>query len=451
MPTPLIPLNQWLSSRLPPARMAMLATIFTGLILGGYYQIRGWMTVPPGITGDEPSYVSIGWELSQGAGYQLDLASSELQQFYESHQMIPPARSDDDRSPDTTRPPLFPTIIAGLDTFTPGKELWSVRLWNIACLACVCGLVVRQITKRYGPVGGLLVIPLLVGLDVNTRLYGRAILTEATATLLITLLTLSLMRFCGMARYFRVGHLKTAAMAGLWMTLAIYDRSSFILWVPFVLTGMVISLRQPDWQRGLRESLKTAAVFLGIILLGYAPWAIRNIRVTGEFLPTGTQGAIQLSAAYSDTAWENRGIWRNLEDDNFFEELEITDDTPIGRRIAKARYSQHAANEWIGEYPVKAATLPVLKVWQSLRPRSVSQLILLVLASIGLWTWQGDPLKTAFLIVLAACLGGIGMTWSVEGRFLVPILFIWHCLAAAGLCRCLGLKLSESGSAKTVK
>lgn len=428
----------------------MLATILTAFLLGGYYQLRGWMTVPPGITGDEPSYISIGWELSRADGYQLDFSATELEEFYQSHDAVPPGPSIDDRSPDTTRPPLLPFIIAGLDQFTPGKELWSIRIWNIACLALTCGLVARQITKRYGPIGGWLVIPLFVGLDMNTRLYGRAILTEATATLLIALLSLSLMRFCGMARYFRMVHLKTAGMAGLWMTLAIYDRTSFLLWVPIVLTGMVISLRQHDLKRWLKESTKMASIFLGIVIVGFAPWAVRNILVTGEFMPTGTQGATQLSAAYSDIAWESQGVWRNLEDYDFFDEINDAEMSPLGSRIAKAHASQQAANEWISKHPVKAAILPAMKVWQSVRPRSISQLILLFFALIGFWSWQSDPLKSSFLIILTACLTGIGMTWSVEGRFLVTILFVWHCLAAAGICRTLGLISSEPGSEKTV-
>ncbi len=439
-----------LSALLTPARNAMLAIILTAFLLGGYYQLRGWMTVPPGITGDEPSYISIGWESSQGNGYQLDFSSSELQQLYKSHGTTPPKPSIADRSPDTTRPPLLPFIIAVLDWLTPGKELWSIRIWNILCLALTCGLVVRQITKRYGPIGGLLVIPLFVGLDLNTRLYGRAILTEATATLLIALLSLSLMRFSGMARYFRMAHLKTAGMAGLWMTLAIYDRTSFLLWVPIVLTGMVISLRQHDRKRWLKESTKAATVFFGIVIVGFAPWAVRNIIVTGEFMPTGTQGATQLSAAYSDIAWESQGVWSNLEDHHFFDKINDIEMSPLESRIAKAKFSQQAANDWIGKHPVKAAILPAMKVWQSVKPRSISQLILLFFALIGFWSWQSDPLKSAFLIILTACFTGIGMTWSVEGRFLVPVLFVWHCLAAAGICRTLGLKTSEQIPEKTV-
>ncbi|MDG2390224.1 MAG: hypothetical protein P8M30_12985, partial [Planctomycetaceae bacterium] len=264
------------------------------------------------------------------------------------------------------------------------------------------------------------------------------------------LLSLSLMRFCGMARYFRMVHLKTAGMAGLWMTLAIYDRTSFLLWVPIVLTGMVISLRQHDLKRWLKESTKMASIFLGIVIVGFAPWAVRNILVTGEFMPTGTQGATQLSAAYSDIAWESQGVWRNLEDYDFFDEINDAEMSPLGSRIAKAHASQQAANEWISKHPVKAAILPAMKVWQSVRPRSISQLILLFFALIGFWSWQSDPLKSSFLIILTACLTGIGMTWSVEGRFLVTILFVWHCLAAAGICRTLGLISSEPGSEKTV-
>jgi uncharacterized membrane protein len=73
-----------------------------------------------------------------------------------------------------------------------------------------------------------------------------------------------------------------------------------------------------------------------------------------------------------------------------------------------------------------------LKIWQECRPRSTMELVLFVLAVTG----GAACCRTAFgqlmLAIFATNLFAIGVTWSVEGRFLVPVLFPIHVLAAAG-------------------
>jgi len=228
------------------------------------------------------------------------------------------------------------------------------------------------------------------------------------------------------------------------MVLAVYDRTSLLLWGPFILFGMVLSLRHRNLRAWLIQSLQTTLLFSGVVLLLYCPWVVRNLKVTDAWMPTGTQAGVQMSAAYSDYAWESRGVWVNLERNGFFSGLETTGMTPIESRIAKARLSRRAANRWIREHPGKTACLPFLKIWQSIRPHSVSEAVLLFLALLGFCSWKNDPMKISFLILITACLAGVGATWSVEGRFLVPLLFVWHCLAAVGISRICGLKLSET-------
>jgi len=201
-------LNTRLTDRLPPRRAAILAGIGTFLVLCGYVTGRGWMRIPPHHSGDEPHYISIGWEFAAGHGFQRDFRDSDFRAFYRRYQREPPKVSQDDGSPDTTRPPLFPIIIAALKTITPGYEIWPVRLWNLFCLSFVCGLVVRTVAVRYGTLAGLSAVPLFLLLDTNPRLYGRSILSEPTAALLVALMAICLMKFCGIARYFHRVHLK---------------------------------------------------------------------------------------------------------------------------------------------------------------------------------------------------------------------------------------------------
>lgn len=427
--------NKRLSECLSSATAGLLACVLTLTVYVSYFQYRGWMTIPPSTSGDEPHYDSIGWELSRGHGFQSDVSNPEFRELYDRTDNPGgplPGKSIDDRTLDTTRPPLFPLLLS-FTQLVAGRQLWMIRLWNIFCMGATCGLAVRFLAGRYGTLPALVVPPMFALVDVRTRLYSRAILTEATATLCVTLLCLSLMKVVENSNRSTSSRVRWFLITCLWLILGIYTRTNLVLWVPVIGLFLAIAVYRVSHAHGLLNAAVTAVIFANVILIGYLPWAIRNLSVTGEFLPLGTQGATQMSAAYGDAAWESGGLWRNLNSKGFFEDVDTEGLSAMEARIARARYSQQAARNWMMSHPGKTILLFPMKIYQSFRPRTLPEGVLLILSAIGLLALGPETGRSVFLTLIAACALGIGLTWSVEGRFLVPLLFVWHTSAAVGL------------------
>lgn len=217
------------------------------------------------------------------------------------------------------------------------------------------------------------------------------------------------------------------------MGLALLDRTAFTLWLPtLILTIGFVAYRSNagrNWQRAFLHML----IFGLTVSAVFAPWGGRNINVTGRFLPLGIQGKQQLSAAFSDYTWNARGLWVNLKETEFYDAFEIPENlNPLERTLAEAEFSSERAKEWILSNPLKAIALVPMKIYQEFRPRSIPESILLVLSLIGgCAMWRRPEGKLLLAVVLANALA-IGATWSVEGRFLVPMLFVQHVLAAFG-------------------
>ena len=88
---------------------------------------------------------------------------------------------------------------------------------------------------------------------------------------------------------------------------------------------------------------------------------------------------------------------------------------------------------WILHNPAKALALAPLKVYQEFRPRSPSELMVFGFALVGLTLLIKRTEGWVFAGLLLMNVVAVAATWSVEGRFLVPLLFVFHVLAAVGL------------------
>ncbi|MCA9060826.1 MAG: hypothetical protein KDA85_20075, partial [Planctomycetaceae bacterium] len=82
-----------------------------------------------------------------------------------------------------------------------------------------------------------------------------------------------------------------------------------------------------------------------------------------------------------------------------------------------------------------------LKIVQEYRPRSLPATLILLAAMIGAQRSWRQPDTQVCLMLHAANMVGIALTWSVEGRFVVPLLFSIHILAARGFSWPLGFVL----------
>ena len=442
--------NRRWTARIPVFAVFTLATVATFAVIGSYLYVRNFWQAPPSTSGDEPVYDSIAWELSRGNGYEVDYTDSDFRRPYEQANRPLELATRYDNIPDTVRPPLFPLIISLIDRLL-GRQFLGIRLWNLFCLSITIGMCAVWLNRRHGILAVLLLIPFATVLDVRTRLYSRAILTEATSALIIALLIGTLLKLFEAVEQ---NHQRTAyrwtLFSGIVTTASLYTRSNVLLWLPVIAISIGWHVYQKTDLQPLKKSAIIVVLFSMMVVIGYAPWAIRNLLTTQAFMPFGTQGGTQLSAAWGDEIWKTRGIWNNLHAEGFFDSLEDSGVAPMEHRVALAHYSQVQARTWIVQNPGKAFLLIPLKIGQEFRPRSWSEATILLLVLIGLWKIKSSVARRVFLSLFLATALGIGMTWSVEGRFLVPLLFVWHCLAISGLSHCLGLNSGEKTESVTV-
>ncbi len=390
----------------------------------GYVSIRFGLDNPPWSVGDEPSYDSIGWELSQGNGFSEQMNDPEFRTPYEQaakRNSEFPQLSDVPNGPTTIRAPLFPLVIAATDLLF-GRQFWAVRLVNILAVSATCGLVTYTLYRLAGVIPALWGAFLFVVVDFHTRLYARAIMSEAIASLLVAVMVLSLFKFARSTRK------RWLVVAALMFGLSILSRNIFVLWLP----GMIILLFWLQWRKP-RAAFASILLFTAVTMLVVSPWMIRNCIVLKSFKPMGTQGLTQLAAGYSDIAWEHQGVWQNLDRYNFFDSVTTPAMTSLEKELAKSAYSRKKAFQWIRENPLKTLALVPLKIYHEFRPYSWSDAVIYLLAISGLFslrkTVEGKILIGLVLINMFA----VTVTWSVSGRFLVPLLFITHVAAAMGM------------------
>jgi len=401
--------------------LPILCGLLTWATLLGYYAIKFDLNEPPATSGDEPDYDSLGWELAHGRGYRLNTGDPEFRHPYDLAKQsserfdLGPART----GAITYRPPLFPFVIAGTDLLA-GRQFWLIRVFNSGCLALVCGLLVRILMTCQGILPALVSAGLFVLADFRTRLFGRAILTESLTVLLVTLLIILLVR-----QRRAPDLLRTGILGGLF-GLAVLTRSMLILWMPGMLLLVGWAGVAADLPLRWKSALRHAGLFItctGLLLL---PWMVRNCLVLNALMPLGTQGASQLSAAFSDAAWQAQGEWTNLEQTDFFDTVLEPSQTLLERELAMARYSSRQAKSWVLQHPGKSLALMVMKNLQELRPRSWPVAVIILSGLIGLILGRREPVSQICLALLAVNAVAIGITWSVDGRFLVPLLFAFH-------------------------
>ncbi|QDU38264.1 Dolichyl-phosphate-mannose-protein mannosyltransferase [Maioricimonas rarisocia] len=426
---------------------AFFALSLTALLV--HFATKYGLDVPPSATGDEPSYDSIGWELSQGRGYRIDYSNEQFLEPYleASRSADPPLPIPEGRDgPTALRPPLFPLVIAGTDLLF-GRQFWVIRVVNCLAMAATCGLIAHFACRLTGAIPAVVMAFGFLILDVRTRLYARAILTEALACLLVAGMTAALLRYRG------TGGWKNVVVAGLCLGVAVLDRPMLVVWLPVVALLVVLCKpsrpaggvpplfrwvpRLSEWVPRLCEPCSRVSLFLIAASIVVVPWMAWNCVRLDAFKPLGTQGMIELPAGFSDAAWENRGIWRLQPEDECLADVESRGLSGLQWEVALADCRREKAVEWIRTNPGRSILLGVMKIGQELRPRTVWQGVLLVLAVVGAFAMTDRRGALLLVGIVAAQLLAIAMTWSVEGRFMVPLQFPVYILASCGLGRLL--------------
>ncbi len=407
-----------------------------------WFSLRFGLNSPPAASGDELSYDSIGWQLSQGNGFREDFTDPEFRRPYEhAAELEPESETIPEGLPGyvTYRPPLFPLVVCATDLLA-GRQFWLIRLVNIAAFAGVGGILWSVLFTRRGGLAAVCGILLFATVDTRTRLYARTVLTEPIALLLVTVLSLLLMRLANPSRIW------VSCLAGVAFAFLILDRSAFVLWFPFLCILHVVLVFRSGTQtlrfsqilkHGWRVALRHSLAFTVATLLVLSPWVVRNVLVLKTFMPFGTQGLMELSAGFSDEAVERRGIWFLQVESEFLASVDSAEMTTLEREVAKANFSRKKAIAWIRQNPWKAVSLGFLKMWNEYRPHNMSETLITIFFCVGLAvSWRERDSQVLIALHLINGLA-IAATWSVEGRFIVPLLFSIHYFAAIGLMRIL--------------
>ncbi|MFG0335764.1 MAG: glycosyltransferase family 39 protein [Maioricimonas sp. JB049] len=402
----------------------VLVAVTAAVGFGLHMHWRHSLTAPPAVTGDGPDYDSIGWEVSRGRGFVRNFADADFRHPYlarNAHTRFP-GDAAAVAHPATDRPPLYPLLQAGLNRAF-GRQFWSIRLAQCAMMGVTAALAALLAWRSAGPAPALLAAFSFVVIDWRTRWSTREVLTESLACLSITLLIVALV-----ALLRRPSTLK-GILCGIAWGLAILTRTMFVLWGPVLL---LLLLATPQWRQN-RKLQQAAAVLIATTLLLCSPWWTRNCTVLDSFMPLGTQGREQLSAAYSDEAFRRAGMWFNLNTTGFFDELDLQQTDPLAAAKRRARYSATRAREWITTHPVRTALLVPLRIMQEFRPHGPGELAILMFGLLGIVILAARVEGQVIAAVLLAQALTVGLTWSVSGRFLIPLLGGLHAAAGVGL------------------
>src|SRR5262245_5016318 len=248
--------------------------------------------------GDGTEYDAIGYELYKGNGFAFDWQDIGYRAPYIAHNdrgtygsVLSETRSS---GPTASRPPMLPVIIAGSHLFFE-RQFWPIRIVNIGFVALAVSLTFFGISKQLGSLPGLIGAIYLLSQS-SVQNCSREILTEAGALLLTTALLFPLYKLIKQAKN------RYAIIFGLILGLAFLCRTIYALMAPLIFIAIFFIPRGGASYPFLKRNLKLAGSFLLSFLVVSGPWMVRNSIILGGFQPLGSQGSVNLAAAYSDVA-----------------------------------------------------------------------------------------------------------------------------------------------------
>ncbi|AMV32932.1 hypothetical protein VN12_12460 [Pirellula sp. SH-Sr6A] len=410
-----------------------------------------WFSQPPKPIGDGIDYEAIGYSVSKGDGWSTHFSDPIWKSSYlqaDSFQYGFLVAKPGPIVPDTNRPPLLPTWIAAVYQILPrGPVAFAVVRISLAlALAAGCSLFacwgfqlvsnspsepLRQLTPWLAP--GLVAIAYS---ERNLRNYLTDFLTEPFAFLLTAAFLLILWDACRRPSLVRI------AIVGASFSFLIYCRSSFLLWLPFlaITIPFFLAWSAPSFPRRWSHAIRYTAFFLVIVFVVQSPWWIRNSLVLGRFQPLGTKGSTTLLGGYCDESVASRGEWQ------FAPERRLRALIPppvesnhasdwIANELAIAAQAAEEVRGWTTENMSILPGLMVQRVvteWNPYTGKALLLKIFALLGAIGLvfrdrrtLAWLAVPLLMQTIVT--------ALTYSVGGRFLVPVYGCVYLLAVIGM------------------
>jgi 4-amino-4-deoxy-L-arabinose transferase-like glycosyltransferase len=248
---------------------------------------------------DGPDYDSIAFNIAHHRGFGYDWDDPDWRQPYlndpdPDYQEF--LRRHSGYYPDVYRPPAMPYLLA----LVYGIFGRNFAAWRVLSCAIMAGAatIAAAISAEFA--GGLAAVITVLLILQCPRLTGSShvFMTEGLATFLLTLLAWTWFR--NTKKGWTIGG--TASLGIVLAALAL-TRYIFLLWVPL----LPFCVPAIPTSSGLKNFWRGKAVCLSTALLIISPWAFRNIIITKELMPFGTQGQMELFAAFSPQALQARG------------------------------------------------------------------------------------------------------------------------------------------------
>ena len=395
------------------ARRLIYTAIFVAVF--GTYVFRTWsngsLTSLPE-PGDGADYDTIAFNVWQGRGFGFDWDNPEWRKPYlqdPGHEGMLTRHSD--YYPTTYRPPAVP-IPDGAGVYADQPQLCGlahrrVRAHGGRCHHCGC-----RVGRHRGSAGRRYLTAILALQSEDLTVYSQQFMTEAMATLMVTLLAWIWLR------HSKEGWtLKRAVGLGVALGVLIATRSIFVLWLPVALFVPRLSA-----SKGVKALLvPKAACVLGCLLIA-GPWWVRNIAVTRAPMPFGTEGALNMPVGFGPRALRAEGVWHSNREDGADEMWARYQPDLKKFELELAKYRQRLSLRWMRQHPWDVIRLMGLHVRQEIKPHG-SPFVdsLLYLAGAAALMFRRSPAVKVVALMLCANLFGIALTWSVEGRFMVPL------------------------------
>lgn len=429
-----------------------------------------WLTRLPKSVGDGPQYENIAFHLWSTGEYRFDNSSPDWRGTYEAaSSQLEKDRGAADYSVHldapkrnllaSDRPPLYPMIVAGLYSILGrgSAAFAATHLFSHLCLALSSSLaavvVVRLLQICVSQASdritfGLAFLPMVLTVTNRTlQSYTSDFLTEPLAILLMQGTVLQFLGLCNAASN-RRARMLSCVLAGVSLGALILTRSVIVLWLPglFLLLFLLPS-------SGRTSAFKHAASVVLVACVLCSPWWIRNMAVTGRFLPLGTQGTIALLGGYNKWSWEGGGEWRYEAEQELRSKLrqEETWQAASSDLERELLVYDAAREELVSFARTHFSDLPRIAVARTVthwNPYSGKSLIWkgLILWGVGLLVFKCRNLRPSngdFNYLKATTILYLGLPilstlmaailYTVGGRFLLPLYGLLNTLAALGV------------------
>jgi hypothetical protein len=372
---------------------------------------RGGSLRAPPEAGDGHDFDALAFNIWRHLRFGFDWSEREWRRPYEpipGYESLMERRSD--YYPTTYRPPAAPALMALVYAVTD-RSFAAWRIVHCAIMAAAVTLAAAISVELAGIAAAPVTMAIALTLPL-LRLFAHEFRTEGLAALLVTLLAWLWIRNG------KTGWTRTRCVAsGLVLGALALTRSIFLLWIPLTMfaPGADRSSGKGAW-RGRALSVAVALLVIG-------PWWVRNCVVLEAFLPFGTQGALNLPAGFGPRALRFKGQWMSNPGDGA-PEIAALKLGPVASEVRLAQHRSALALRWMREHPLDTLRLMGLHVWQEVKPRSLPYptgswlLPLAALAAVYLRRSEGVGVV---VLMMAANMLGIALTWSARGQFMAPV------------------------------